>query len=102
MGNLGAPGLPTPTIYTPGSDAGVPLNVVGSLAAPPLSWDTEAEALRDEIEGTVMSILGLIGIEADSLASREFVLVEAVFGLKCLVVPSPASGAPMVVPAASE
>lgn len=27
-------------------------------------------------------------------------LVEAVFGLKCLVVPCPASGAPMVVPAA--
>ena len=69
-------GLPTPTIYTPGSDAGVPLNIVGSLAAPPLSWDTEAEALRDEIEGTVMSILGLIGIEADPLASREFVLLS--------------------------
>jgi iron complex transport system ATP-binding protein len=27
-------------------------------------------------------------------------LVEEVFGLKCLVVPCPASGAPMVVPAA--
>jgi iron complex transport system ATP-binding protein len=27
-------------------------------------------------------------------------LVEAVFGLRCLVVPCPASGAPMVVPAA--
>jgi hypothetical protein len=73
MGNLDASGL---TIYTPGSDAGVPLNVVGSLAAPPLSWDTEAEALRDEIEGTVMSILGLIGIAADPLASREFVLLS--------------------------
>ncbi len=40
------------TIYTPGSTAGVPLNVVGSLHAPKLSWDTEAETLRDEIEGT--------------------------------------------------
>jgi hypothetical protein len=64
------------TIYTPGSDAGVPLNVVGSLQAPPLSWETEAETLRDEIEGTVMSVLGLIGIEADPLASREFVLLS--------------------------
>jgi iron complex transport system ATP-binding protein len=27
-------------------------------------------------------------------------LVEQVFGLECLVVPCPASGAPMVVPAA--
>jgi uncharacterized protein DUF87 len=63
-------------IYTPGSEAGVPLNVVGSLQAPPLSFDTEAETLRDEIEGTVMSLLGLIGIQADPLASREFVLLS--------------------------
>ncbi|HKE80729.1 MAG TPA: DUF87 domain-containing protein, partial [Solirubrobacteraceae bacterium] len=64
------------TIYTPGSDAGVPLNLVGSLQAPPLSWDSEAEALRDEIEGTVTSLLGLVGIKADPLASREFVLLS--------------------------
>jgi Helicase HerA, central domain len=64
------------TIYTPGSDAGVPLNLVGSLQAPPLSWDTEAETLRDEIEGTVTSLLGLVGIKADPLASREFVLLS--------------------------
>ena len=64
------------TIYTPGSDAGVPLNVIGSLQAPPLSWETESEALRDEIEGAVTSLLGLIGIQADPLASREFVLLS--------------------------
>jgi hypothetical protein len=63
-------------VYTPGSEAGVPLNVVGSLAAPPLSWETEAETLRDEIEGTVTSLLGLVGIEADPLASREFILLS--------------------------
>jgi hypothetical protein len=64
------------TIFTPGSTAGVPLDVVGSLAAPPLSWDDEAEALRDEIEGTVTSLLGLVGIAADPLASREHVLLS--------------------------
>ena len=64
------------TVYTPGSSAGVPLNVIGSLNAPPLSWDTEAEALRDEIEGTVTSLLALVGIEADPLASREHVLLS--------------------------
>ena len=63
-------------IYTPGSQAGLPVNVIGSLAAPPLSWETEAETLRDEIEGTVVSLLGLVGIEADPLASREFVLLS--------------------------
>ncbi len=64
------------TIYTPGSTAGVPLNVVGSLRAPPLSWDTDAEALRDEIEGTVTSLLALVGIAADPLSSREHVLLS--------------------------
>ena len=64
------------TIYTPGSAAGVPLNMIGSLRAPTLSWDTEAETLRDEIEGTVTSLLGLIGIAADPLSSREHVLLS--------------------------
>ncbi len=64
------------TIYTPGSSAGVPLNVIGSLRAPSLSWDTEAETLRDEIEGTVTSLLGLVGVTADPLSSREHVLLS--------------------------
>ena len=64
------------TLYTPGSEAGVPLNVIGSLQAPTLSWETDEEAIRDEIEGTVSSLLGLIGIEADPLGSREHVLLS--------------------------
>jgi hypothetical protein len=63
------------TIYTPGSEAGVPLNVIGSLDAPALSWDEDEEAIRDEIEGTVSSLLGLVGIDADPLGSREHVLL---------------------------
>jgi hypothetical protein len=63
-------------IYTPGSQAGIPLDVVGSLRAPALSWETEAEALRDEIESAVSSLLGLVGIAADPLASREHVLLS--------------------------
>lgn len=63
------------TIYTPGSTAGIPLNVIGSLRAPTLSWESEAETLRDEIEGSVSSLLSLIGIAADPLASREHVLL---------------------------
>ena len=64
------------TLYTPGSEAGVPLNVVGSLKAPKLSWETDEETIRDEIEGTVTSLLGLVGIEADPLGSREHVLLS--------------------------
>ena len=67
------------TLYTPGSEAGVPLNVIGSLQAPTLSWETDEEAIRDEIEGTVSSLLGLVGIEADPLGSREHVLLSNLF-----------------------
>jgi DNA helicase HerA-like ATPase len=64
------------TLYTPGSEAGVPLNVIGSLRAPRLSWETDEETIRDELEGTVTSLLGLVGIDADPLGSREHVLLS--------------------------
>ncbi len=63
-------------LYTPGSEAGIPLNVIGSLDAPPLSWEDDQETIRDEIEGTVSSLLGLVGIAADPLGSREHVLLS--------------------------
>ncbi len=62
------------SIYTPGSTAGLPLNILGSLRAPAPGADLEA--LRDEIEGFVGSLLGLAGIQADPLASREHVLLS--------------------------
>jgi len=63
------------TIYTPGSTAGMPLNIVGSLANPGLDWDTDAETLRDEIEGFASGLLGLLGIAADPISSREHILI---------------------------
>ena len=61
------------TIYTPGSGAGVPLNLVGSLQAPDSADDVEA--LRDEVEGFTSGLLGLIGIKADPLVSPEHILI---------------------------
>ena len=61
------------TIYTPGSTAGVPVNLVGSLQAP--ADPSDIETMRDEIEGFVSGLLGLVGIAADPLASREFILL---------------------------
>ncbi len=63
-------------IYTPGSTSGVPLNVLQSLEAPGASFEEAAEELRDEIVGIVTGLLGLIGIEADPLHSREFILLS--------------------------
>ena len=61
------------TIYTPGSASGVGLNVVGSLERPPDG--TDAETIGDEVEGFVSGLLGLVGIEADPLSSREHILL---------------------------
>ncbi len=63
------------TIYTPGSRAGVPVNIVGSLANPGLDWDSEAETLREEIQGFASGLLGLIGVDADPVSSREHILI---------------------------
>ena len=48
------------TIYTPGSNAGVAMNIVGSLQAP--SDVSDAEVIGDEIEGFVSGLLSLVGI----------------------------------------
>ncbi|UCG41101.1 MAG: ATP-binding protein, partial [Acidimicrobiia bacterium] len=65
------------TVYTPGSTAGTPLNVIGSLDPPDLSWD-DAEVIRDEIEGFVSSLLVLADIDADPVTSREHILLSTI------------------------
>ncbi len=62
------------TIYTPGSQAGEPLDIVGSLQVP--ADMSDAEVVADEIEGYVTGLLGLVGIAADPLASREHILLS--------------------------
>ena len=66
-------------IYTPGSDAGLPVSILQSFAAPKLSWDTEAELLRERVQGTVSALLGLVGIDADPVRSREHILLANLF-----------------------
>ncbi len=66
-------------IYTPGSDAGLPVSILQTLKAPPLSWDTDAETLRTKITGTVSALLSLIGIDADPVQSREHILLSNIF-----------------------
>jgi hypothetical protein len=61
------------TIYTPGSTSGVGLDVVGSLRRPPDG--TDEEAVLDEVQGFVSGLLGLVGIDADPLSSREHILL---------------------------
>ena len=67
------------TIYTPGSETGVPVSILGSLAAPPLDFEEHAETIRERIGGTVSALLGLAGIKADPTRSRESILLAGIF-----------------------
>ena len=67
-------------IYTPGSDAGIPVSVLSSLAAPQLDWTENREILREKVSSTVTALLGLIGLEnIDPLQSREHILLSNLF-----------------------
>jgi len=67
------------TIYTPGSDAGVPVNILGSFSAPKVDFDSDAEMLRERIQGTVAALLGMIESKADPVRSREGILLSTLF-----------------------
>ena len=63
-------------IYTPGSNAGLPLSILRSFAPPAAGSD--ATATRERVAATVAGLLGLVGIAADPLKSREHILLSAI------------------------
>ncbi|MCU0850730.1 MAG: ATP-binding protein [Candidatus Thermoplasmatota archaeon] len=65
-------------IYTPGSNAGVPISILRSFAAPPQGIREDNELLQERITTTVTSLLGLLGINADPLRSREHILISTI------------------------
>ena len=65
-------------IYTPGSNAGIPLSILKSFAAPPPAIRDDEELLRERIGTTATSLLGLLGIDADPIKSREHILIATI------------------------
>jgi hypothetical protein len=65
-------------VYTPGSTAGEPVNLLASFAPPAgLNWQEHREILRERISSTVTALLGLIGYkDLDPLRSREHILLS--------------------------
>ncbi len=69
-------------VYTPGSDSGIPVSVLSSLAAPKLDWEENREVLRERIASTVTALLGLVGMnDLDPIRSREHILLSNIFEL---------------------
>ena len=67
-------------IYTPGSEAGIPVNILASLKAPGIPWDENREMLVEKISGIVMGLLGLVGLDdLDPVRSKEHILISNIF-----------------------
>ncbi|MEJ5358255.1 MAG: DUF87 domain-containing protein [Desulfobacterales bacterium] len=62
-------------LYTPGSRAGRPVNLLGKIAPPPEAVRAERDLLRGHLQQTTTGLLALVGVAADPVTSREHILV---------------------------
>lgn len=65
-------------VFTPGSNAGIPVSILASLAAPEFEVLDDGELFAERIETTSSSLLGLLNIKADPVSSREHILLSRV------------------------
>jgi hypothetical protein len=65
-------------VYTPGSTAGLPVSILKSFAAPAPAVQEDPELLRELITGTATALLGLLGMDADPVQSREHILLSTI------------------------
>ncbi len=66
------------TIYTPGSSAGVSINVMSSLEVPPPQILEDSDTFASYLKSTTTSLLSLVGINADPLESKEYILLAQI------------------------
>ena len=63
------------SVYTPGSNAGLPVSILRTFAPPPAAILADSDLLRERIQTTTTGLLALIGTEADPLTSPEHILI---------------------------
>jgi hypothetical protein len=66
-------------IFTPGSNAGIPVSILSSLDIPTPEVMEDSEIYGDRISSTVESLLSLVGIDAEGTQGVEAVLLGAIF-----------------------
>lgn len=66
-------------IYTPGSNAGLPISILKSFTAPQPEIRQDDELLQERINTITTSLLTLLGINADPIKSREHILLSNIF-----------------------
>ncbi len=67
------------TVYTPGSNAGLPVSILASLDVPAFEILDDSELFAERIESTVSCLLSLVGVEADPIQDPEHILLSNIF-----------------------
>jgi hypothetical protein len=65
-------------IHTPGSEAGVPVDVLSALTRPPPGITEDPEGLREYVIGAVTALFGLLGRTVDPLTDPGAILVSRI------------------------
>ncbi|MGL4513905.1 MAG: ATP-binding protein [Lacipirellulaceae bacterium] len=65
-------------VYTPGASHGLPMTVLRSFDAPPKEVRDDDDSFRQRVSSAVSGLLGLLGIDADPVRSREHILLSTV------------------------
>ena len=63
-------------IYTPGSNAGIPVSILHSFDAPEQELIDDIDLYRERVQATATSILTLLDMDADPVSSREHILLS--------------------------
>jgi hypothetical protein len=63
------------TVYTPGSSAGLAVNILRSFSPPPAAIQEDPDLFNERIQTTTTGLLALLAIEADPITSREHILI---------------------------
>ena len=66
------------SIYTPASNAGLPMTVMKSFSAPNEKILNDTEAMRERVASSASGLLTLLGVDADPLQSREHILLSTI------------------------
>lgn len=65
------------SVYTPGSDAGLPISILASLRAPtPQEWQAGQEAILERLSGLTTALLALAGVSAEPVKDKEHVIIS--------------------------
>jgi hypothetical protein len=67
------------TLYTPGSSAGAGISLLRRFSVPPDAVMNDADLFNERIETTTGSLLALLDLDTDPLASRDHILVANIF-----------------------